>query len=72
MLHRRLDAAGLPRASLHSLRHGWTADKVQQNMPITYITATGGWTNSRMVNDRYGQYAVQERALEAMKALLDR
>ena len=72
MFHRRLEAAGLPKRSLHSLRHGWAAGLVADGVPMPYIVSLGGWANAAMPTNRYGQHGVAGRAIEAMQKHLDR
>jgi site-specific recombinase XerD len=71
-LHRRLRDAGLPKVTMHSLRHRWTATAFQNGLPLPYIVNLGGWANAVMPTSRYGMFGVQERALSAMQELLDR
>jgi integrase len=72
MVYRRLDAAGLPRVSLHSFRHRWGARSVQNGMPLPYIIQQGGWQDGTMINTRYGMFGVEKSALSAMADHLDR
>lgn len=71
MVYRRLEAARLPKVSLHSFRHGWAAKVVQRGMPTPYILQQGGWVDATMINTRYGHFAIEENALSAMRDFLD-
>ena len=39
---------------------------------MPYLVKIGGWANAEMPSNRYGQFAIEERALSAMQELLDR
>jgi site-specific recombinase XerD len=71
-LRRRLAAAGLPQVTMHSLRHGMAARAIERGLPMPYLVKIGGWANATMPTSRYGQFQIESRANEAMKALLDR
>jgi len=71
-LRRRLRAAGLPQVTMHSLRHGWAAGVIEDGLPMPYVVKLGGWSNATMPTNRYGQFGIGERAIDAMRALQNR
>jgi site-specific recombinase XerD len=70
-VRRRLAAAGLPPVSIHSFRHRYAAVALEQGIPTAYLMVTGGWRSPRMIDSRYGQFGISERAVTAMRAMLD-
>ena len=71
-LRRRLKAAGLPPATLHSFRHKMAAEATQQGVPMAYLMNAGGWSSPAMPTMRYGTFGVESKAIAVMQALLDR
>ena len=71
-LRRRLKAAGLPPATLHSFRHKMAATATQHGVPMAYLMNAGGWSSPAMPTMRYGTFAVEPKAIAVLQALLDR
>lgn len=68
MLHRRCDAAGVPRIHPHQLRHTAAHELRKAGMNDQDMKRIFGWRSNKML-ERYGESAADERAREAHRRL---
>ena len=56
---------GIPKFSLHKLRHYFATKLLSENVDVMTIAALGGWSSPAMIYNRYG-HAVEEKKRDAL------
>lgn len=64
--------AGITDFTVHGLRHSWTVEFKESGADSTTIAQVGGWSSTRMVDDRYSRHKREERLREAALAVQSR
>lgn len=70
-LRRTEDKLGMPRFSLHKLRHRFASVAHDEGIPDQYIMEMGGWKSDYVMRRIY-THALQEKELDNMKKMVNR
>jgi len=64
----RSKAAGIRPVRPHVLRHYWAHSSLSKGVSTLAVQASGGWSDARMLSERYGASLAQARAVQEFQA----